>query len=526
MKILLNLVILVGLTGCSVISSATAISPHGSQTPDARPTASQFSTIPQTHALPSLTPEPGLRTDGPYLGYFRHVPGFDAFQFVLMDSDGKGRKAVNLPVELADSFSEFSQVGVQYISPDGKWLAFYTGYAGEIYEEAAVSTFDLTLNLLELDTGETRVIAQLLSKDYPENFIEATDELNNPHIISKDLQDAFLAGITSALAWSPDGRYLAFAGQMDGLSSDLYLYDTQSNTIRRLTNENQELQWISWSPDGSWIIFGSVYSVGMGMTFDTYAVSLDGMPPRYISTNSLYTGVHKWLNSHAYFEYDSQNSLGVYGLRLVDIKNGSITRLWDGSYFSYEIDRDGEQVIVNAMLPDISPTLSRDDLNFRPGPYLIDLKTLRKTKIEFPPEFDWRMFVAGKIIPFGLSGQEFMLMDNTTQLYFMSENLELTPLDLKNAEIFISPDLESWVAVTGNSINLYSADNILLNTVVLNGSNTSPCDFIWAHDSNGLFQICGSNLYFVDLLSGSIHLVERYRKDMYMEPGFIWVNDW
>jgi len=78
------------------------------------------------------------------------------------------------------------------------------------------------------------------------------------------------------LDWSPDGRYLAFAGQMDGLSSDLYIYDSVSGAIQRLSSGPQEVGWISWSPDGKWILDGSTYSFGEGMRYAVYATSLDG----------------------------------------------------------------------------------------------------------------------------------------------------------------------------------------------------------------------------------------------------------
>ena len=59
----------------------------------------------------------------------------------------------------------------------------------------------------------------------------------------------------------------------------------------------------------------------------------------YLSTNSLYSGVEKWLNAHTYFENDSQNGPGDYGLRLSDIDTGKITKIWDGSFFSYDLTK-------------------------------------------------------------------------------------------------------------------------------------------------------------------------------------------
>ena len=90
----LLLVLVVGLIGCSTAPSLTAVLPVESPTSTIQPTitSSPVPTATQTPVTPTLTPEPGLRTDGPYFGYFRDVPGSSIIQFVLMDADGGGKK--------------------------------------------------------------------------------------------------------------------------------------------------------------------------------------------------------------------------------------------------------------------------------------------------------------------------------------------------------------------------------------------------------------------------------------------------
>jgi hypothetical protein len=55
-------------------------------------------------------------------------------------------------------------------------------------------------------------------------------------------------------AWSPDGRYVAFAALAGGLA-DLYLYDLESDSLRRLTNDSYTDLEPAWSPDGRKIAF-------------------------------------------------------------------------------------------------------------------------------------------------------------------------------------------------------------------------------------------------------------------------------
>jgi WD40 repeat protein len=370
----------------------------------------------------------------------------------------------------------------------------------------AQGTSDLTLNLLDLMTGEEQVVTPLLSEDYPNNFVEAEERLNDPDVTAQSLYDAFISGITEAVAWSPDGRYLAFAGQMDGLSSDLYVYDVNERTIRRLSSGDQEMQWIEWSPDGKWILHSSVFSVGMGMTFDIYAASLESSSIPYLSTNIMYDGVESWLNSHQYIENDGENGPGNYGLRLVDIDTGKIIRLWDGSFLSYGFEPDGKWLIVNAVSADSSPkSYTGDDPNFSPGPYLINLETLEKTKIEFPSNVNSLDYA---VIPFDLGDQIFILMGGRSDSYFLSENLDLTPLELQHAEISVSPDREYWAAVTDREAKIFSADNTLITSSALPLPNSFVGDVTWRPDSSGLFLVSETYILSMDVPAGDIKVIE------------------
>ena len=309
--------------GCGAPTTPSP-SPVENPTPSPRPSLTPLPTATQQPTVPPPTPTPPLGTEGPYFAYFREVPGWYAFQFVLMDADGRGRKVIDLPDEIVDSFSKVYRLSARHVSPNGKWLAFYTGYAGEFYGGSTQSTFDLTLILLNLDTGETHVITPLLSKDYPNNFANAINEINDSLVRPEGLQTAFLAGITQALAWSPDGRYLAFAGQMEGLSSDLYLYDMTTKDIQRLSNENEELQWVNWSPDGKWILHGSGFSTDIMVEKDISVVAVDDSSVRDLGN----AWGSYWLNSHEILTY--RFGIERYQLLLVDLDTGNSTEIWEG----------------------------------------------------------------------------------------------------------------------------------------------------------------------------------------------------
>jgi Tol biopolymer transport system component len=500
------------------VASSTPAVPTLTSTPPLtateKPPTSTPAPKPET---PTLTPEPGLQTNGPYLAYFQQDE-HGIRRLVLMDADGAGKKVIELPKAIGESFAIVKppDPDIRWISPDGRWLAFRTGTAGNSVDVPAQGVSDLTLNLLNLQTGEQQVITPLLSDDYPNNFAEAAGKLNDPYITAQSLYDAFMNGITAALDWSPDGRYLAFAGQMDGLSSDLYVYDVETKTIRRLSSGDKELQWIEWSPNGKWIMHGSTYFVGAGMTFDIYAATIDSTSAPYISTNIQYDGIDRWLNSHQYFENDGENGPGEYGLRLVDVETGGIKKVWNGSFYSYAVEKRGLWVAVLASSPDASP-VSADgsfnfDFDFVPAIYLINLATLQKSRVEFADP--------NSIAAFGLDGRDFVIASGGNAA-FLSINGSLTETDLGEASLSVSPNSEYWLAITGQSVRIFSADNTLIADQAF---ETFATDIVWRPDSSGAFLITGSEIYSMNIPNGDIKLVETDLIADNYHSTYAWIN--
>jgi Tol biopolymer transport system component len=63
-------------------------------------------------------------------------------------------------------------------------------------------------------------------------------------------------GAITHLAWSPDGKSLAFSG-LKGGQSDLYVMDLATKQIAQLTNDQYSDVQPTWSPDGKMIAFSS-----------------------------------------------------------------------------------------------------------------------------------------------------------------------------------------------------------------------------------------------------------------------------
>jgi WD40 repeat protein len=175
--------------------------------------------------------------------------------------------------------SPISQVGpwgllrtrhsVWVVSPDGSGLARLVEEDGAIFQAAASPSgglvafvaadkremfSDLRLKYLTLPDGEARRLTHLLPPGT--EIIQA--------YTGDSLYEATRSIRRTALAWSPDGRQLAFVGAQGEASADLYIYSLDTETITRLSDEAEQAYNPSWSPDGSHIFFPSVRHFGTG----------------------------------------------------------------------------------------------------------------------------------------------------------------------------------------------------------------------------------------------------------------------
>jgi hypothetical protein len=129
------------------------------------------------------------------------------------------------------------------------------------------STYDfhnMALNLLSLPDGTITKLTDLTSpatEAYTESVpgddkFEALRAVRDRHNYS----------------WSPDGTRLAFVGLMDGPSAEIYLYDATSGEIKRVSTDDAQNYWPSWSPDGNTLLYFGAKAFGTGAGLDTTGV--------------------------------------------------------------------------------------------------------------------------------------------------------------------------------------------------------------------------------------------------------------
>ncbi|HTX90253.1 MAG TPA: hypothetical protein VMC09_03465 [Anaerolineales bacterium] len=523
-RFLVSILLVVLISACT---SATQV-PLPTETLSNTPTPPTTDTPVPTStgsAAPSNLP---LTTAGPYLAYLRADGGQN--ELVFLDANGKGRAQFPLP---ANANLQVAQPSLSNrLSPDGKWLAYYTGSAGTAFGHVGADTADLTLNLLDLSTDSSRVVARLLSKDYPANFAQAAAGIG-ASVSADGLQNAFVWGITQSLAWSPDGSTLAFAGQMDGLSSDVYLYRIADQTIRRMSSGSEEVLWIAWSPDGKWILDGSSYWTGEGTVYNIYATSAADSVVRKLSTsNALSNGSLDWFNPQTYIEYDQANGTGSYGLRLVDVGTGKIVQVWSGSFSFLSIDPSRRWLAFFSMYPQLNNSALPQ------GPYVLDLTDMHVTPVKTANAN--RGIGMTEIQTLDSSPKQmFLIRDDTDgNLYYLSTDGTIAPVGLQANGFSISPDRQYWITF-GDQLGIFKADGTLIRDVPLPAGlagNPSPflqARIVWRPDSSGIFLVYqdaapsgASQLTYIfdamDLLAGDLVRLDTITAQM--SPDFAWVG--
>lgn len=470
-------------------SLATALSPTS--------TASRVASSP---SLSTQTPVPGqqvpsthpsslpLVSGQPHLAYLRQEAAGQQI-LVFANPNGAGRQEFRLP---AGSYLPSLK---PLLSPNGEWLAFYTGTLEQ-------EPYDLALNLLHLPDGALRPVTRLLSDDFPENFTALAGQLApdpedgdlSLEERSLRLRDTFQAGIFST-AWSPDGRSLAFAGQMKGLSSDVFLLEVETGNIEQLTDGLQQIHWLAWSPDGQWILHGASNHFGMLGSLDTfYAAKAKG---HGMLTFGEYEMALGWLSPTSYLASRAANGPGTYQLEKLNLENGETTTLWLYPFErNFAIDPSQRVILLCGWT----------DFNWAEhGVYRVNATGGREAVYGL---------LSGEYCPrlsfLGLGGYPFV-MNNFDQeekgMWALAADGNLTRFGAGNGYVLASPDRNWFVLNKDNhyGLDLYAADLALVGEIAPRSAER----LTWQPDSQGLFFVSDGNLYFASVAGGEAVWVDN-----------------
>jgi len=477
--LMLSAVSLVQLA-CSVVSSArptstTAPAPAEEASPTTAP--SPILTLAPTQP-PAGTPKmPGLpdRPLSPAGPWFVFMDYTVAHELRALNPDGSGATML------------WSLVDEQASESYTLWPAPSGGRIALLQYSQSLRTAPV-LRVLELPTGEELAVVNLLPRQTNYDSLEGE---------ARSAADQVWAavGVWNRPAWSPDGRWLAFNAAIDGPSADVYVYDTSTDTIDRLTDGPDQSVDLAWSPDSAYIVHGVADSLYYGYSGLGYGmISAWAAPPDpdkpvlrlYDHAFHGYEYILGWLGDSRYLgdslDGDSLGNCGYSGIRTVDIKKGPGPNLLAGNYSLRDFDA-GTGLIVLVLSPSLADFDCPTSLD--PGVYLFDINSREASRVsDVDPEPIMSVTWSQQAGVFFLGGGDELLTIDPAGNVARYPSIE----DLFDTVPIVAPGGDQWVLA--NSFNGTMAVGTRSGELIQIEAD-QPGDVFWSLDGAWLFFFGG-----------------------------------
>lgn len=410
-----------------------------------------------TRIAPTITPI--INADGPWLVY----PAPDGDGIHAYDVDSHDVLEILLPEPIYTSDLPLG------LSPDGLQLAIRAG-SPENFDE-------LALYLIDLPSVEPVKISPLLSLELQRKIVNQEG--------ARALETLKAVTRKDGLAWSPDGRFLAFNAALDNDSSDLYIWDTLNQRIERLNGLYTQNASPFWSPTSSWLITQELGNYNQEVGWRPENVT--GLQvPGYDDQNSLYIPYPKsigevfvgWLTPQDFVSY-SDTTEGFSSLQQTNVDTLEKILIFDGNFDGVAFD---PETLSIAMIIDEKQATAK---NMEAGVYLLRPETAYFVLIRAG---DWRNLSSefgGQFVVSGFQGA-YAFNSNGEGILLAGE---------KN--ILLSPG-ENWMLAWGDGglsqkgLRLYQPDSELaLQTVI----ESLIQNVVWAPDSQSFFALSDGVFY-------------------------------
>lgn len=180
-----------------------------------------------------------------------------------------------------------------------------------IIEDGVMRLAFVTNNASDIDFHEWRY-ANIWVVDVPTKQLQSSDVLPaNASSMIPLLGQAIMAtrhrltkpnANDGDMAWSPDGRHMAFISDRDG-DQDIYILDTDGidKNVRRVTDSVVVESSPSWSPDGEWLVFAAQ----QGEYSQLYVISTSGGEARQLTFGLFDSTQPSWSPNGEYIAYRS-----------------------------------------------------------------------------------------------------------------------------------------------------------------------------------------------------------------------------
>lgn len=287
--------------------------------PDSNPTSSVQGSVPAPSAADGLTGRIVFTCQ-----LFK-VQSMD--QICIMNADGTGMRQLT---------TEKKRNYYPSLAPDGGSVVYTSFLEANVYE-----IYSLNLNSGNVDklTDKLGVLnAPEISPDGESIILSRGDPTRgSQHIMVMDRNGKDARNIISGWdpTWSPDGKQILFASDLEG-GVQLFIANRNGKEPHRVTNLPSIRGRSDWSPDGQWIV---TYS-GPAWNREVYILNADGSNVRQLtpsggnSQGPSFSPDGKWVVFTAYFDhYGEDHGCEIYVIRT---DGTDLRRLTDNDYCDYQ----------------------------------------------------------------------------------------------------------------------------------------------------------------------------------------------
>jgi hypothetical protein len=267
----------------------------------------------QTDTIPAVIVQPTLSPEGPWL---------------MVETDA-GLWATNLDGSGATQLTDVDYWDYNLptaLQPSGNMVAFISPAGNDLHHMA--------LNMISLPDGSVTKITDLTSAE-----TEAFADLGEG---SAGYEALLAIRNRHNLAWTSDGSRLAFTGLMDGPSAEIYIYDVDQEQIRRVSTDDAQDYFPSWSPDGSRLVYFGTDSFSSGAVLNTTGVWLASgeelAPSLLYKPEDAAEFLAGWMGNTHIVLYNTHPAGGAENLRLLDLDTNTAVQLNEGGILTAAVD--------------------------------------------------------------------------------------------------------------------------------------------------------------------------------------------